>query len=940
MKPIGACIFVVYFLMIFASLVRFYVFAMPPGGSKMLAVDVSIEPYQWLGRSPSHHEVLTPVQLLPRLQNHHNHTQAARTTTLRTSLAMDQEEKKQVQSIRDQLKGHSLPDGGKILGSINLSSSEFTATNNRAHIVRQYESGSTASERKSTRETPDRKGSTFSLFSLEDLRQYFVNKLIDVVSNVVRKLLMVYVLLHLLAIVIFCSKESPHLCVRSSTQPPASQRILLSLSDDFAATIDNSPYEKTRKPQYYPLPYKETRKPQYYPPYEETGKPQYLPYIKPVPPPPPKAPEKPKEPEKPKLPPRGQVKQKLPPRRGQVKWIVSENLQQYFGHTRKDVAAYFGVSVSTFKRMCRQQGITQWQNRMGSSGSVSKPPDQHGERNASTARETPSHNVQTGMEGELFGQNEVANVFRRDFMGGPIALNTSTARETPSHNVQTGMEGEPVGQNQESNECQQDFMERQFALNTESGLIMVSRPPDQHGEMNTSTACERPSHNVQTGMKGELFGQNEVANVFRRDFMGGPIALNRESGLIMVSRPPDQHGERNTSTSCETPSHNVETRMEGELFGQNEVANVFRRDFMGGPIALNRESGLIMVLRPPDQHGERNTSIACRTPSCNVETGMEVELVGQNQEANVFRRDFTEGPTALNTENGLIIGSSSQVNDQSTLSTPYQNHNALVFPQPRIRSMLSENRGGSIDWRNSLASQAEPFSDRHISGSINLAFPTWLDQAAPSQHAEGHSVQSTVYPYHNAVHHFPEGHSRDPLDQLEGQTMQFPAHPNPNALGLPQFQIASSQVPSANEDRIASQVESFFMGHVSESSNLAFPEYSDAAAPIHPVATILTERQDTRSVKVKATYGDSIIKFQLPLTSGIKELMQEVSKAPDCELGSFDVYYKDEDGDWILMTRDYNVSEYLQLLNSLGNQATKLKVRKKVPNTTNICETC
>ncbi|KAF7144383.1 hypothetical protein RHSIM_Rhsim05G0025500 [Rhododendron simsii] len=281
---------------------------------------------------------------------------------------------------------------------------------------------------------------------------------------------------------------------------------------------------------------------------------------------------------------------------------------------------------------------------------------------------------------------------------------------------------------------------------------------------------------------------------------------------------------------------------------------------------------LNFVARHPDQRGEKNTSTACEVPSHNVETGMEIEPVGQNQEANVFRRDFTEGPTALNTENGLMIGIvktppfhdsypgnypidykesenagsssewASQVNDQSTLSTPYQNHNALVFPQPQITTMLSENRGGSIDWRNSLASQAEHFSDTHISGSL------WR-----------------------------------PPDQLEGQTMQFTAHPNRNA------QIASSQVPSANQDRrnsLASQVEAFFMGRVSESSNLAFPEYSDTAAPSQPVAPILKERQDTWSVKVKVTYGDSIIKFLLLLTSGIKELMQEVSLTLDCVLVS------------------------------------------------------
>ncbi|XP_058214220.1 uncharacterized protein LOC131325787 [Rhododendron vialii] len=104
----------------------------------------------------------------------------------------------------------------------------------------------------------------------------------------------------------------------------------------------------------------------------------------------------------------------------------------------------------------------------------------------------------------------------------------------------------------------------------------VGRPPDQHGEGNTSTACETPSHHVQTGMGGEPVGQNQEANVLRQDFMGGPIALNIESGLIMVARPPDQHGENNTSTGCEVPSHNVETGMEIEPVCQNQEANVFR----------------------------------------------------------------------------------------------------------------------------------------------------------------------------------------------------------------------------------------------------------------------------------------------------------------------------------------------------------------------------
>ncbi|KAG5512873.1 hypothetical protein RHGRI_038697 [Rhododendron griersonianum] len=147
-------------------------------------------------------------------------------------------------------------------------------------------------------------------------------------------------------------------------------------------------------------------------------------------------------------------------------------------------------------------------------------------------------------------------------------------------------------------------------------------------------------------------------------------------------------------------------------------------------------------------------------------------------------------------------------------------------------------------------------------------------------------------------------------------------------------------------------VEGHLMGeNLNGSFNLTVPPCSDPAIqPMptihHTMATIphlmplLTERPDTRSVKLKAIYGDTTIKFHLPLTSGINELKEEVSKILECKLGSFNVEYKDEDGDWILMARDENLSEYLQLLTSLGNQVTKLQIRDKVPHTANFCDNC
>ncbi|XP_058214194.1 calmodulin-binding protein 60 B-like isoform X2 [Rhododendron vialii] len=112
----------------------------------------------------------------------------------------------------------------------------------------------------------------------------------------------------------------------------------------------------------------------------------------------------------------------------------------------------------------------------------------------------------------------------------------------------------------------------------------------------------------------------------------------------------------------------------------------------------------------------------------------------------------------------------------------------------------------------------------------------------------------------------------------------------------------------------------------------------------HPMPTMphimppLAPSQDTSSVTVKATYEDDIIKFQLPLTSGITELKKEVEMRLELELDSFNLKYKDEDGDWILLPCDKDLRNYLQLFSSLVNPIIKLLVVDKIAKRTNLCK--
>ncbi|KAG5547251.1 hypothetical protein RHGRI_013053 [Rhododendron griersonianum] len=353
----------------------------------------------------------------------------------------------------------------------------------------------------------------------------------------------------------------------------------------------------------------------------------------------------------------------------------------------------------------------------------------------------------------------------------------------------------------------------------------------------------------------------------------------------------------------------------------NEVSYTsicFSRPLLMDSCLLKFVDGLLLsrVGRPPDQHGERNTSTACKTPLHNVHARMEGEPVGQNQEANEFRRDFMEHSIALNTENDSIIalyseteaaarGSSKwafQLEDQTMQSTTYPYCDDLVFSQSQIASteVVNENMGSLQDRRDLLASQVvapqkEPLLEGHVFGIGNWTVGSCSDLAS-------------------------------------SQTMRTFSH----ATGS-----------SENLENWLASVEEHLMEENIYGSSRSDPAPSQPMRTIHhSMATmphmmpLPIERQDTRSVKLKATYGDTKIKFQFPLTSGINVLKEVMSKILERELGSFKVEYKDEDGEWILMALDEHVREYLQLLNSLGNKVTELKVQDKVPNTTNFCANC
>ncbi|KAG5512880.1 hypothetical protein RHGRI_038704 [Rhododendron griersonianum] len=386
--------------------------------------------------------------------------------------------------------------------------------------------------------------------------------------------------------------------------------------------------------------------------------------------------------------------------------------------------------------------------------------------------------------------------------------------------------------------------------------------------------------------------------------------------------------------------------------------------------------------RLPDQHGEENPSPTCETLSTKGQTEMENEIV--------------EGPN----EAGVSSECEFQLKNQWSQFSPYPNSDGPVVPHPHITTtqILGENMGSSGDWRNLFASLEEPLLQVHVSGSM-WTVPPCLDEA-PSRlmptiaHTTGSSDDlRNLLPW--VEEPFSAGHVSGSIDwTVPPCSVPAPSQPMPTianttgssddlrnllpmveepfsvgyvsgsidwtvppcfvpALSQPMPTIAHTTGSSDDLRNLLPMVEEPFSARqVSGSVSWTVPSCFDPALSQlmptipHTMPTIphmmplLTERQDTRSVKLRVTYGDTTIKFNLPLTSGIRELNKEVLKRLEFELGRFRVEYEDEDGVLILIACDEDVRDYLQFLTSSGNQVFKPLVLKKVPNTANVCETC
>ncbi|XP_019151515.1 PREDICTED: protein NLP6-like isoform X2 [Ipomoea nil] len=97
-------------------------------------------------------------------------------------------------------------------------------------------------------------------------------------------------------------------------------------------------------------------------------------------------------------------------------------------------------------------------------------------------------------------------------------------------------------------------------------------------------------------------------------------------------------------------------------------------------------------------------------------------------------------------------------------------------------------------------------------------------------------------------------------------------------------------------------------------------------------------RPELTTITIKATYREDIIRFRLPLSSGIIKLTEEVSKRLKLEVGTFDIKYLDDDHEWVLIACDADLQECIDISRSSGSTIIRLLVHDIMPHLGSSCE--
>ncbi|KDP25261.1 hypothetical protein JCGZ_20417 [Jatropha curcas] len=289
------------------------------------------------------------------------------------------------------------------------------------------------------------------------------------------------------------------------------------------------------------------------------------------------------------------------------------------------------------------------------------------------------------------------------------------------------------------------------------------------------------------------------------------------------------------------------------------------------------------ISKSPEPNGERNGSPLCKTPESNVHAGVDGQLLG-----------------------GGILS-----------------HEELVLQNrfsPELGQCSNRSKAGSGSREESTGT---PTSHGSCQGSP-------ANDSAPVKDLTG----SPVHEQCNKV-----GCASELAFQPKRELNLSAAYTIPDALVVTKAQepFGEMLIEDAGSSKdlrnlCPAVADAILDERVPESSwvpesgwvNHQCPDLSMAA--IEHAMPHATARQEMRSITIKATYKEDIIRFRISLSSGIVELKEEVAKRLKLEVGTFDIKYLDDDQEWVLIACNADLQECIDVSRSSGCNIIRLSV--------------
>nr|GEW11800.1 NIN like protein 7 [Tanacetum cinerariifolium] len=151
---------------------------------------------------------------------------------------------------------------------------------------------------------------------------------------------------------------------------------------------------------------------------------------------------------------------------------------------------------------------------------------------------------------------------------------------------------------------------------------------------------------------------------------------------------------------------------------------------------------------------------------------------------------------------------------------------------------------------------------------------------------------------------------------------------------------------SVSDALLAAQTEEPFRGMLIEDAGSShdLTNLCPVAEPLEKVQELTPKvqpfpaRTEMKTITIKASYREDIIRFRMAANSGIITLKEEVAKRLKLDVGTFDIKYLDDDQEWVLIVCDADLQECVELSVSSGCNIIRLLVHDLSTNLGSSCE--